>query len=160
MPLSLAKTRWSGCIQGKDEFRATLNKSVVRTPLSSDRTPSSRGFLQKVQEIVFLAHALLQNSEYLFEARLHTEERFDVHTCTREVSVKVMFEKDISTSHFAQDPPSYKDAQCFFLVVTINTRGALANVSCRSQKTMSELKYFSVEAALQTSCKNVRSSLV
>jgi len=60
-----------------------------------------------------------------------------------------MFEKAISTSHFAQDPPNYKDAQCFF-IVRINIHGALANVNCRSQKTMSKLKYFSVATALQT----------
>jgi len=82
MPLSLAKTRWSECVQGKDDFRARLNKPVVRTPLSSEESPSSRDYLQKAQEIVFLAHTLLQNSEHLLEARLYMEDRFDVHTCT------------------------------------------------------------------------------
>lgn len=68
--------------------------------LSSQQSPSSRGFLEKVQEIVFPAHALFQNPEYFFEARLHVNNRLDAHTCAREVSVKVMFGQDISTFHF------------------------------------------------------------
>lgn len=73
---------------------------------------------------------------------IRVPEKYQLKLCLERIS-------QLPISPRSQDPPSYKDAQCFF-ILRINIQGPLADVNCRSQKTMSKLKYFSVATALQT----------